>query len=84
MDKITAREFLENTFTLDFLSPEEVETIIKAMELYARGKNRELIEVLKDLIKEINYDPTCTDRWNLMASKERAEACIRLCEQSQD
>lgn len=36
-DTITAREFLLNTFNTDFLTDEEKETIIKAMELYARG-----------------------------------------------
>lgn len=78
MDKqITARNFLENTFTLDFLSPEEKETIEKAMELYARGRNRQLTEALKDLVKEAKYaDPTYQDKWNLSASIERAEVAI--------
>lgn len=45
-ETITAREFITNTFNVDFLLPEELETIITAMELYAKGKCREQIAEL--------------------------------------
>lgn len=40
-DTITARDFLLNTFNTDFLSEEEKETIITAMQLFAKGKCKE-------------------------------------------
>ena len=41
MNNMTAKEFFSNTFSLDFLSEEEQETIFAAAELYAKGKIRE-------------------------------------------
>jgi hypothetical protein len=45
METITAREFIENMFNLEFLTTSEVETIITAMELYAKGKCKEQREI---------------------------------------
>lgn len=42
---ITAKEFLENTFNLDFLTHSESETIITAMQLFAKGKCKEQREI---------------------------------------
>jgi hypothetical protein len=44
-DTITAREFLLNTFNTDFLSDEEKETIITAMELFTKGKCKQQREI---------------------------------------
>ena len=41
METITAKEFLENTFNLDFLTDSESKTIITAMQLFASGKCKE-------------------------------------------
>lgn len=35
---ILAREFLENTFNIDFLTANEINTIVAAMNLYAKAK----------------------------------------------
>lgn len=40
-DIITAREFLLNTYDTSFLSDDERETIITALELFAKGKCKE-------------------------------------------
>ena len=37
---ISAKDFLTNTFNTDFLLPEEFETIVTALELFAQGKVR--------------------------------------------
>lgn len=38
---MTALEFLSGTFNLDFLTSSEVDTIVTAMNLYAKGKCKE-------------------------------------------
>lgn len=56
---ITAREFLLNTFNTDFLSDEEKETIITAMELFAKGKCKEQRELCSHaLTVDIPLSPT--------------------------
>ena len=40
-ETILAREFVTNMFNIDFLMPAEVDTIVTAMNLYAKGKCRE-------------------------------------------
>ena len=40
-----AREFFTNTFNTEYLLPDELETIITAMELYANGKCKEQREL---------------------------------------
>lgn len=59
-ETITAREFLTNMFNLDFLAPEEVETIITAMELYAKGKAKEQRKLCHDELvdesDELNFE----------------------------
>lgn len=54
METITAREFLENTFDIDFLYPDELETMITAMELYAKGKCKEQRTLCAQEIQKIN------------------------------
>ena len=50
MDTITAREFFLNTFNHAFLTPDEKETIITAMELYAKGKCKEQREICSRMV----------------------------------
>jgi hypothetical protein len=45
---MNAREFFTNTFNTGFLFPDELETIIKAMELYAYDKCKEQREECYD------------------------------------
>lgn len=47
---ITAKIFLENTFNLDFLTSSEVDTLISAMQLFAKGKCKEQRELCSKLI----------------------------------
>lgn len=47
-ETILAKEFLENTFNLDFLTTSEYETLRTAMELYAKGKCKEQREICYD------------------------------------
>lgn len=50
MSTILAKDFLENTFNLDFLTTSEVETIRTAMEMYAKGKCKEQREICSRLV----------------------------------
>lgn len=45
METILAKEFLENTFNVDFLTSEEIDTIATAMQLFAKGKCKEQREL---------------------------------------
>lgn len=45
---MTAKEFLSNLFTLDFMTSEEQETIFKGAELFVQGKVRQLSRVVQD------------------------------------
>lgn len=47
---MTAKDFFTNTFNTDFLSSDEKETIIKAMELFAKGKCKEQREICSRLV----------------------------------
>ncbi len=49
---MTAREFFTNTFNYGFLTPDEIETIISAMELYAKGKCKEQREICSRFVSE--------------------------------
>lgn len=56
-EPITAKDFFLNTFNHDFLLPGEIETIITAMELYAKGKcneYRKALEVSRQRLEEWN------------------------------
>lgn len=45
MSAITARLFITESFNTNFLLPAELETIITAMELFAKGKCKEQREL---------------------------------------
>jgi hypothetical protein len=47
-DIITAKEFIVNTFDASFLTSSELETIITAMELFAKGKCKEQRQICFD------------------------------------
>lgn len=51
---ILAREFLQESFNLSFLTPDEIDTIVKAMNLYAIGKCREQKQLCVEADKAIN------------------------------
>jgi hypothetical protein len=56
---MNAREFFTNTFETGFLFPDELETIIIAMELYAYGKCKEQRELCSHaLTTDIPKGPT--------------------------
>ncbi len=50
METILAKQFLTNTFNLDFMTPVEIDTIATAMELYAKGKCKEQREICSRLV----------------------------------
>ena len=68
MNTITAKEFLVNTFPAvkDFMSDEEISTIAKGMELYAKGKCMEQRQLCHDeILDEPNKD------WQLVVDSVR-------------
>jgi hypothetical protein len=68
---MTAREFITNTFNTDFLRPEELETMIGAMELYASGKllERNIQCACEDEHKHGETQIMCCNRCGLPAEK---------------
>ena len=68
-DTITAREFLVNTFNTSFLTPAELETIITAMELFAKGKCKEQRQLCYNSWKaSYGIRPLCADDILLMTT----------------
>ena len=49
-DTILAREFVTEMFNLDFLMPAEIDTIVTAMNLYAKGKCKEQRSICSRLV----------------------------------
>ncbi len=47
---ITAKEFLTENFSTDFLTWDELETIVKAMNLFAIGKCKEQKKLCSDVV----------------------------------
>ena len=47
---VTAKQFLTETFNTDFLTSEELDTIIKAMNLFAIGKCKEQKKLCSDIV----------------------------------
>lgn len=59
MPTINAKDFLINTFNTDFLNEGEKETIILAMQLFAKGKCKEQRELCSHaLTAEVPNSPT--------------------------
>lgn len=50
METILAKEFLTKTFTIDWMTSEEIDTIATAMELYAKGKCKEQRMLCSDVV----------------------------------
>lgn len=65
---ITARQFLTNTFNLDFLTVDEIETIVKAMNLFAIGKCKEQKALCYEFFKKELDAPIPEDLEQVMIS----------------
>ena len=50
IETITARELITKMFNTDFLSPNELTTIIAAMNLFAKGKCKEQREICSKMV----------------------------------
>lgn len=50
MENITAKEFLEKTFNIDWLTHSEIETLITAMNLFAIGKCKQQKKLCSDIV----------------------------------
>ena len=58
-DTILAREFLQEMFSIDWMTPSEIDTIVTAMNLYAKGKCKEQRELCSHaLTADIPKSPT--------------------------